>query len=193
MRAKDGRAADALTDAKAAVQAAPSWPRGHACLALALQACGKPGPAADAMEKAAWLARVSDGDADGAAQYKALAEQLRKRKGALLFDDATVSSGGMFGDAAPLSEAAEADAQRRAAGDEAAALEARLRALEGDFAAASPHAPPPQAHPLVRPAEPQVTPPRRFVAQPDTLVGTPRSLPPGGWQPPPTLGATRHR
>jgi hypothetical protein len=146
-RARSGRVADALADAKAAVQAAPSWPRGHAVLALALQARGSSGAACDAMEKAAWLARVSDGDAAAAAQYTQLAAELRQRKAVLIFDD---DGGALFGEATPT-EFAEEEAERAAAAAAAAAararggmmgrtpgvtasgaagLEARLRALE---------------------------------------------------------------
>ncbi len=141
------------------MQAAPTWPRAHAVLALALQATGKLGPAAEAMAKAAWLARVSDGDAASAEQYRAMAEDLRLRKGARFFDMEL----GLFGEAtAEQEDAAAQDAvaagvlasrpqprlpgvlasrppQPRTEGgggpvepryDAAATLDARLRALE---------------------------------------------------------------
>jgi hypothetical protein len=197
VRAKAGRAAEAVADARAAVQLAPVWPRGHACLALALQARGQAGPAAEAMAKAAWLARASDGDLAAAKQYGALAEQLRLRKGTLLLDDADA---GLLGDAQPA--AAEEQERAHAAqaaqlgggaapAADAASLEARLRALEAGTA-------PPQAQPLalLRPqpqAQPTPVVPSLYAPPPSSRQPAPRSLPPGGWQPPPTGGQTRHR
>jgi len=191
VRAKAGRAAEAVADAKAAVQAAPGWPRGHACLALSLQARGQAGPAAQAMAKAAWLARVSDGDVAAAKQYEALAEQLRLRSSALFLDD---QGAGLLGEAQPAAHEAQERAHEQWAGEagpwqalssDAAALEARLRALEAG------NAPLQEGRPLS--AQPQPVVPSLY-APPTLARGLPlRSLPPGGWQPPPMGSAASER
>jgi hypothetical protein len=196
VRAKAGRAVEAVADARAAVQLAPGWPRGHACLALSLQARGQAGPAADAMQKAAWLARTSDGDVAAAEQYASLAEQLRLRRGALFLDD---TDAGLLGDAQPAmaeeQERAHAEhaAQQRgkAPAADAVSLEARLRALEAGTA------PPQQSLALLRPQPQSVPVPvvPSLYAPPSARGPAPRVLPPGGWQPPPQMPGvhTRHR
>ena len=75
-----GRPNDALADAHAAVRAAPAWPRAHAQLASALEHKRQLGRAQACMERAAWLARTSEGEPEQARLYARAALALKARK-----------------------------------------------------------------------------------------------------------------
>ena len=179
------------------------------------------------MEKAAWLARVSDGDLEAAARYRQLAADIKMRKSMIYYGEDV----GLLGEHAPVPEEqperhittisaaqhadAEAHAQREGAEQQADVvaaaerppstieLEARLRALEG-LDDDTPPLPPPLPlsvhgdHGDARDdAHTPASPPAAWFSSsqprsPNSSGGaTPRStrtLPPGGWQPPPQPG-----
>lgn len=86
---------DALQDAQAAVQSAPSWPHGHAALAVAFHATKQLSRAQQAYERAAWLARESEGDLELERYYRLAALEVKARKWGFEMS----SSYGWFGDA----------------------------------------------------------------------------------------------
>ena len=75
-----GRFTDALQDAHAAVRAAPSWPQSHAALAVAFIALRQFSKAQQAYERAARLARDSQGDTELEAEYRLAALEVRAQK-----------------------------------------------------------------------------------------------------------------
>ena len=76
--ARPGRQ-DALSDAKTVVTMMPTWAKGFARLAAALEALGRDSDAVAAYEKAKWLAQVHDNDPAGEAEYEEAAKALRLR------------------------------------------------------------------------------------------------------------------
>ena len=70
---------DALSDAKTVVAMMPTWAKGFARLAAALEALGRDKDAVAAYEKARWLAQVHDNDPSGEAEYDEAAKALRLR------------------------------------------------------------------------------------------------------------------
>jgi tetratricopeptide (TPR) repeat protein len=103
-----GRFNDALQDAHSAVMAAPSWPHGHAALAVAFHATKQLSRAQQAYERAAWLARESEGDLELERFYRLAALEVKAHK----WGFETSASYGWFGDA-PV-ETDEQPAGRRA-------------------------------------------------------------------------------
>jgi hypothetical protein len=73
------RTQDALSDAKTVVTMMPTWAKGFARLAAALEALGKDNDAIAAYEKAKWLAQVHDNDPTGESEYDEAAKALRLR------------------------------------------------------------------------------------------------------------------
>ena len=57
----------------------PTWAKGFARLAAALEALGRDKDAVAAYEKAKWLAQVHDNDPNGEAEYEEAAKALRLR------------------------------------------------------------------------------------------------------------------
>jgi len=57
----------------------PTWAKGFARLAAALEALGRDKDANAAYEKAKWLAQVHDNDPHGEAEYEEAAKALRLR------------------------------------------------------------------------------------------------------------------
>ena len=57
----------------------PTWAKGFARLAAALEALGRDSDAVAAYEKAKWLAQVHDNDPTGEAEYEEAAKALRLR------------------------------------------------------------------------------------------------------------------
>jgi len=57
----------------------PTWAKGFARLAAALEALGRDKDAVTAYEKAKWLAAVHDNDPNGEAEYEEAAKALRLR------------------------------------------------------------------------------------------------------------------
>ena len=90
-----GRPDDALADAHASVRAAPAWPRAHAQLASALEQKRQLGRAQACMERAAWLARTSQGEPEQARLYARAALALRARKAGI---ELPFSGAAEFGD-----------------------------------------------------------------------------------------------
>ena len=76
---KLGRFVDALGDAKTVVAMMPTWAKGFARLAAALEALGRDKDAITAYEKAKWLAQVHDNDPAGELEYDEAAKALRLR------------------------------------------------------------------------------------------------------------------
>lgn len=75
---KLGRHTLALEDARTVVAIMPTWPKGFARLAAALEELGQHAEAVKAYEQAAWLAQSRDGDAAAVAEYEAAVERVRR-------------------------------------------------------------------------------------------------------------------
>lgn len=75
---KLGRHTLALEDARTVVAMIPTWPKGFARLAAALEVLGQHAEAVKAYEQAAWLAQSRDGDAAAVAEYEAAVERVRR-------------------------------------------------------------------------------------------------------------------
>ena len=108
-----GRFKDALQDAQACVMAAPSWPHGHAALATAFHATRQLFRAQQAYERAAWLARESEGDLELERVYRLAALEIKARK----WGFETSLSNGWFGDAPPPVERDEQPGPRAQEGE----------------------------------------------------------------------------
>lgn len=88
---KLGRYVDALTDAKTVVAMMPTWAKGFARLAAALEALGKYQEALQAYEKARWLAQAHDNDPQGEQEYEEAVLALKNRM-AYVEDDSEMNS-----------------------------------------------------------------------------------------------------
>jgi Flp pilus assembly protein TadD len=74
-----GKYGDALSDAKTVVAMMPTWAKGFARLAAALEALNHDSDAIAAYEKARWLAAAHDNDPAGEAEYADACTALRQR------------------------------------------------------------------------------------------------------------------